>query len=198
MNHNPLHHPDFKRLKICVFCGSSHGAKPVYAAAAKKLGELIAANGYSLVFGGGNVGLMGEVARAARDGGAGVKGILPEFLKHLEPPLPTKEKVVITPNLQSRKELMLAQSDAFVILPGGLGTLDEYFEVLTSAQLRVLGKPIVVVNVENYYEPLLALLDRITGEKFARPDIRSLQHFVPTAEAAMDTLNRLLQPQLQV
>jgi len=174
-----------------------HGAKPVYAAAAKKMGELIAESGYSLIFGGGNVGLMGEVARAARDGGASVYGILPEFLKHLEPPLPTREKVVITPNLQSRKELMLSKADAFVVLPGGLGTLDEYFEVLTSAQLNVLGKPIVLVNVEDYYAPLLALLKQITDEGFARPSVFSLHHVVPTAEAAIDALNGLLQPQLQ-
>jgi uncharacterized protein (TIGR00730 family) len=197
MNHNPQKIPGMKRLTICVFCGSSHGAKPVYAATAKKLGELIAQNGYSLVFGGGNVGLMGEVARAARDGGANVKGILPEFLKHLEPPLVTEEKVVITPDLQSRKTLMLAQSDAFVVLPGGLGTLDEYFEILTSAQLRVLGKPIILVNVEDYFAPLTALLQQITGEGFARPEIFTLQHIVPTAEGAIETLNGLLQPQLQ-
>ncbi len=197
MNHNPQKIPGMKRLTICVFCGSSHGVKPAYAAAAKKLGELIAKNGYSLVFGGGNVGLMGEVARAASDGGANVRGILPEFLKHLEPPLHTKEKVVITPDLQSRKTLMLAQSDAFVVLPGGLGTFDEYFEVLTSAQLRVLGKPIVLVNVEDYFAPLAALLQQITGQGFARPEIESYQHVVSSAEGAIETLNRLLQPQLQ-
>ena len=197
MNHNPLKIPGLKRLTICVFCGSSHGAKPVYAAAAKRLGELIALNGYSLVFGGGNVGLMGEVAQAARDGGANVRGILPEFLKHLEPPLLTKEKVVITPDLQSRKALMLSGSDAFVVLPGGLGTLDEYFEVLTSAQLHVLGKPIVLVNIDDYFAPLAALLQQITSQGFARPEIASLQHVVPTAEDAVETLNRLLQPQLQ-
>src|SRR5580704_10599667 len=100
MNHNPQKIPGMKRLTICVFCGSSHGAKPVYAATAKKMGELIAQNGYSLVFG----------------GGANVKGILTEFLKHLEAHLVTEEKVVITPDLQSRKTLMLAQSDAFVVL----------------------------------------------------------------------------------
>ena len=197
MNHKPLNRQDLARRSVCVFCGSMHGAKPVYAAAAKKMGELIAESGYSLIFGGGNVGLMGEVARAARDGGASVYGILPEFLKHLEPPLPTREKVVITPNLQSRKELMLSKADAFVVLPGGLGTLDEYFEVLTSAQLNVLGKPIVLVNVEDYYAPLLALLKQITDEGFARPSVFSLHHVVPTAEAAIDALNGLLQPQLQ-
>src|SRR5579864_5388313 len=130
MNDNPQNIQGMKRLTICVFCGSSHGVKPIYAATAKRLGEAIAEEGYGLLFGGGNVGLMGEVARAARDGGASVKGILPEFLRHLEPPLLTKEEVVVTPDLQTRKALMLALSDAFVVLPGGLGTLDEYFEIL--------------------------------------------------------------------
>ncbi|HWU24795.1 MAG TPA: TIGR00730 family Rossman fold protein [Rhizomicrobium sp.] len=185
------------RHTICVFCGSSYGSNPVYAATAKRLGEGIAQHGYALLFGGGNVGLMGEVARAATAGGANVKGILPEFLKHLEPPLPTKEKVVITPDLQTRKAMMLSQSDAFVVLPGGLGTLDEYFEVLTSKQLKVLGKPFVVVNIEGYFDPLLALLRQITSHGFARPDIHDLQHIVPSADAAIETLNRLLQPQLQ-
>jgi uncharacterized protein (TIGR00730 family) len=188
MNHNASP----KRLSVCVFCGSSHGNDPIYAATAKRLGEAIAAQGYELIFGGGNVGLMGEVARAARDGGVPVRGILPEFLKHLEPPLESKEKVVITPDLQSRKTLMLSLADAFVVLPGGLGTLDEYFEIVTSAQLHVLSKPIVVVDVKGYYAPLKALLDRIVADGFARPEIRALQHFVSSADEAVATLNRLL------
>jgi uncharacterized protein (TIGR00730 family) len=192
MNDIPLPHPDKKRLFVCVFCGSSHGVDPAYAATAKRLGELLAASGYGLVFGGGNVGLMGETARAARDGGVPVQGILPEFLKHLEPPLKAKEKVVITPDLQSRKQLMLSMSDAFVILPGGLGTLDEYFEVVTSAQLRVFGKPIVVVDVAGYYAPLTALLENVVRQGFAKPEALKLHHMVTTADDAVATLNRLL------
>lgn len=192
MNDNPSKLREKKRPAICVFCGSSYGTSPAYAATAKRMGELIAASGADLVFGGGNVGLMGEVARAARDGGAGVYGILPEFLRHLEPPLAAKEEVVITPDLQTRKARMLSQSDAFVILPGGLGTLDEFFEVLTTAQLKVFAKPIVVVDVDGYYAPLKALLDRIVAQGFARKEIAALQHYVPTADQAMDTLNRLL------
>lgn len=197
MNDIPHPHPDKKRLFACVFCGSSHGVSPAYAATAKRLGELLAANGYGLVFGGGNVGLMGEVARAARDGGVPVQGILPEFLKHLEPPLKAKEKVLITPDLQTRKQKMLAMSDAFVILPGGLGTLDEYFEVVTTAQLRVFAKPIVVVDVDGYYAPLQMLLENVVKQGFAKPDALKLHHLVTTAEDAVATINRLLAPQLQ-
>lgn len=198
MNDNPFPRRGLKQLSVCVFCGSSHGADPAYAATAKRLGELIAANGYALVFGGGNVGLMGEVARAARDGGVPVRGILPEFLKHLEPPLATKEEVIVTPDLQSRKNLMLSLADAFVVLPGGLGTLDEYFEVITSAQLHVFAKPIVVLDAKGYFQPLKALLEHVTKQGFARPEILKMHHMVATPDEALATLNRLLTRQLQV
>lgn len=183
-----------KKPAVCVFCGSSHGADPAYAAAAKRLGQLIAANGFGLVFGGGDVGLMGEVARAARDGGAPVKGILPDFLKHLEPPMTAKEEVVITADLQSRKALMLAEADAFVVLPGGLGTLDEYFEVLTSAQLGVFGKPIVVIDVAGFYAPLHALLEQVLAKGFARAEALARQLVVATPDEAIAALSPLLAP----
>ena len=128
---------------ICVFCGSSYGADPQYAAAARALGRLIAERGFSLVFGGGGLGLMGETARAARDGGAPVPGVLPEFLRRIEQPPEWEKDLIITPDLQLRKTRMLAMADAFVVLPGGPGTMDEFFEVVTSAQLGVLAKPIV-------------------------------------------------------
>jgi uncharacterized protein (TIGR00730 family) len=198
MSHTPAPNQGKKRLSICVFCGSSFGTDPAYAAAAKRLGELIAASGYGLVFGGGNVGLMGETARAARDGGVPVQGILPEFLKHMEPPLKAKEEVIITPDLQSRKTLMIASSDAFVILPGGLGTLDEYFEVVTSAQLRVFKKPIVVVDTQGYYAPLMALMKHVVAQGFAKPEALALHHTVATPDEAVAVLNRVLAPQLQV
>jgi uncharacterized protein (TIGR00730 family) len=192
MNDSHTRHGAKKRRAICVFCGSSYGADPAYAAAAKRLGTLIGEHGYSLVFGGGNVGLMGEVARAAGDAGAPVAGIIPEFLRHLEPPLEKREMVTVTADLQTRKMLMLERSDAFVILPGGLGTLDEYFEVLTSAQLRVFAKPIVIVDVAGYFAPLQALLAHVKGEGFVTPGVDALQHFVQSADAAVETLNRLL------
>lgn len=177
---------------ICVFCGSSPGAKPVYAEAARQLGQLLGENGYRLVFGGGDVGLMGEVARAARAAGAPVIGILPAFLRSLEPPLKSAEELIVTPDLQQRKARMLALADAFVILPGGLGTLDEYFEVITTTQLRVHAKPIIVVNLEGYFDPLKALLDRVVEQGFARMEIHSHHEFVATSVEAIDRLSRLL------
>lgn len=192
MSQTPKSNRESGLAAVCVFCGASSGGDPVYAVEARRLGALIAAQGYRLIFGGGDIGLMGEVARAVRDGGAPVRGILPDFLKHLEPPMSAREEVVITEDLQSRKRLMLDMADAFVVLPGGLGTLDEYFEVLTSAQLQVFGKPIVIVDVDGYFAPLLALLDRVVEKGFARPEIRTLQHVVADADAAIAALNRLL------
>ncbi|HEX4296010.1 MAG TPA: TIGR00730 family Rossman fold protein, partial [Rhizomicrobium sp.] len=115
---------------ICVFCGSSPGSDPAYARDAARFGTLLAEHGCNLLFGGGYVGLMGEVAHAARQGGALVTGVLPDFLRHLEPPSHDAQRIVITPDLQERKRLMLSLSDGFAVLPGGLGTLDEFFEVI--------------------------------------------------------------------
>jgi hypothetical protein len=179
-------------LAICVFCGSSPGCKPAYAEAARALGRLIGEQGCTLVFGGGAVGLMGEVARAARDSGAPVIGILPAFLRGLEPPLKSAEELIITPDLQQRKSRMLALANAFVILPGGLGTLDEYFEVVTTTQLRVHAKPIILVDVEDYFAPLRALLDRVVTEGFARAEITSHHEFVATPADAMKRITSLL------
>lgn len=185
--------PAGNRGNVCVFCGSSFGASPAFAAAAKHFGTLLAKHGYGMVFGGGGLGLMGETARAARDGGARVQGILPDFLKHLEPPLSTGEKVILTPDLFQRKALMMERSDAFVCLPGGNGTMDEFFEVLTSAQLDVHAKPIVVVNVEAFFDPLLSLLDQIVAKGFAKPDVLKLFHVCATPQEAIVLLGDLLQ-----
>jgi uncharacterized protein (TIGR00730 family) len=186
--HNPPGGKEKRQHAVCVFCGSSPGRDPRYAEAARELGALLAANGFSLVFGGGNIGLMGEVARAVRAGGAPVLGILPKFLEHLEPPLKSAEELIITPDLQQRKQRMLALADAFVLLPGGLGTLDEYFEVLTSAQLHALAKPIVLMNIAGYFDPLKTLLDHVVREGFANASLFELQHIVADPQEAIATL----------
>ena len=186
------HNPAQNGRRICVFCGSSPGKNPAYAAAARELGRLIGERGHTLVFGGGAVGLMGEVALAAREARAPIIGILPAFLRGLEPPLKSAEELIITPDLQQRKSRMLALADAFVILPGGLGTLDEYFEVITTTQLRVHAKPIIVVDVANYYAPLRALLERVVAQGFARAEIASYHAFVATPLEAIGTIEALL------
>ena len=164
------------------------------ASGAGRLGTLIGEGGMDLVFGGGDVGLMGEVARAAHATGAGVHGVMPEFLRYLEPPLKEGETLEFTPDLQQRKERMLSLADAFVILPGGLGTLDEFFEVLTSAQLGALKKPIVVLNTNGYFDSLRELIAHVIRSGFARGDAASLCHFVTTPDEALAAINSFARP----
>ncbi|HEX3810151.1 MAG TPA: TIGR00730 family Rossman fold protein [Rhizomicrobium sp.] len=177
---------------LCVFCGSSPGKNPKFAQEARALGRLLAGHGYALVFGGGGLGLMGEVARAARDGGANIHGILPDFLRHLEPPLAHGERVTIAPDLFARKAQMMNEADAFVILPGGMGTLDEFGDVVTGAQLDVHKKPIVLVNVDGFFDPLLALIDHLVQQQFAQPAIKELFSVVANAEEAITLLDNRL------
>ncbi len=182
-----------KPRTVCIFCGSSHGANAAYGDAARKFGALLAEHGFSVVFGGGGLGLMGEVASAARDAGARVQGILPNFLKHLEPPLKTGERVMLTPDLFTRKAKMIGMADGFAILPGGNGTMDEFFEVLTSAQLSLHTKPIVLLNVAGYFNPLLKLLDHIVKQGFANTNVRKLYHVCRTPEEAAALFRDLLE-----
>jgi len=177
---------DKRKPSICVFCGSSHGSRPQYAAAAAKLGTLIGEAGFSLVFGGGNVGLMGDTARAAHAAGAPILGVLPSFLRHLEQPLKTAEELIVVPDMQQRKAIMLERSDAFVALPGGLGTFDEIFEVLSTAQLQVHRKPLVLVDTEGYFSTFVPLIARIVREGFAIRSIENFYRILPTPEAAME------------
>jgi uncharacterized protein (TIGR00730 family) len=179
---------------ICVFCGASFGTEPRFAEAARAMGAGIAALGYGLVFGGGSLGLMGEVARAAQEGGAPVQGIIPAFLQALEnsAPVSAEEKLIVTPHLQERKAIMLQMSDAFVVLPGGLGTFDEFFEVATEAQLGVHQKPIIVVNVDGFFDPLDAMLKGIIAQGFAKPIVLELYHLAEGPEAALMALKQSL------
>ena len=177
---------------ICVFCGSSFGKDPVYREAARAIGSGIAKMGYSLVFGGGGLGLMGDVARAALDGGSSIQGIMPGFLQALEPEVSSQEKLIVTPHLQERKTLMLQMSDAFLVLPGGLGTFDEFFEVAVEAQLGVHAKPIIVVNVNGYFDALDAMLHKTIEAGFAKKAILKLYYLADGAEAALEILEGAL------
>jgi len=182
---------DNKTPAICVFCGSSHGTKPAYAQAAVRLGTLIGERGFAMVFGGGNVGLMGETSRAARAAGAKVLGIIPAFLRRREVSLEGANDVMV-PDMQIRKQRMIDESDAFVILPGGLGTLDELFEVISIAQLREHDKPIVIVNTDDFYAPLWLMLSRVVREGFAMRNVENLYHVVKTPEQAIELIEKLL------
>jgi uncharacterized protein (TIGR00730 family) len=179
---------------ICVFCGSSPGHNPSHATAAREFGRLIGKHGYSLVFGGGNVGLMGEVARAVSGNGGTVIGVLPSFLRHLEPPLKETEELIITPDMQQRKARMLSLSDAFVSLPGGLGTLDEIFEVLSTAHLAVHSKPIALLNIDGHFDALLKVLDRVIEDGFAPAAIDRLYRVTRTPAETIAYLESRLRP----
>jgi uncharacterized protein (TIGR00730 family) len=190
----PQNKNDIKKsgAAICVFCGSSFGKDPAYREAARAIGTGIAKMGYSLVFGGGGLGLMGDVARAALDGGSDIQGIMPGFLQALEPEVSPQEKLIVTPHLQERKNLMLQMSDAFLVLPGGLGTFDEFFEVAVEAQLGVHAKPIIVVNVNGYFDALDTMLHKTIEAGFAKKTVLKLYYLADGAEAALEILEGCL------
>ncbi len=164
---------------LCVFCGSRSGGRPAYVAAAEALGLAIARNGWRLVYGAGDVGLMGEVARAAISAGAPSLGVIPTHLLAREKGKRDLSTLVITEDMHERKKVMFMNSDAVVVLPGGAGSLDEFFEVLTWAQIGLHGKPIYLLNVGGYWQPLLALIDHIVAEGFAAPSLLGLFTTVP-------------------
>jgi uncharacterized protein (TIGR00730 family) len=153
---------------ICVYCGSGKGNNPAYARAARTLGQALAENGIGLVYGGGSLGLMGEVARATLDHGGRVTGIIPAFLSEREQMLRAVDELIVTEDMHERKRLMFERSDAFVALPGGIGTLEELVEQLTWSQLGQHKKPIVVANVEGFWTPFLNLLAHMKGDAFIR------------------------------
>ncbi len=175
---------------ICVFCGSRSGAKPAHAAAAVSLGQAIARHGWRLVYGAGDVGLMGEVARAAKIGGATSLGVIPVHLLGREAKRRDPANVVITEDMHERKKVMFMNSDAVVVLPGGAGSLDEFFEVLTWAQIGLHQKPIYLVDVQGYWQPLLALIDHVIAEGFADAALRSLFKVAPDIQALEASLIR--------
>lgn len=153
---------------ICVYCGSGLGENPLYAEAARTLGRSLADNGIGLVYGGGGLGLMGEVARAALDHGGRVTGIIPKFLSQREHMLREADELIVTENMHERKQLMFERSDAFVALPGGIGTLEELVEQMTWSQLGRHEKPVVVANIEGFWDLFLATLKHMRAESFIR------------------------------
>ena len=158
---------------ICVYCGSNAGNKPAYTERAMALGDRIAKEGLSLVYGGGNVGLMGVVADAVLQAGGEVVGVIPEQLVNWEVAHRGVTRLEVVANMHERKKLMFDLSDAFVALPGGFGTLDEMFEMLTWRQLGIGDKPCAFLDVDGFYGPLLAMIDRMVEERFLHPDQRA-------------------------
>jgi uncharacterized protein (TIGR00730 family) len=156
------------KYNLCVYCGSGPGRNPAYAVAARELGQALAEDGIGLVYGGGSLGLMGEVARATLAADGHVTGIIPEFLVTRERMLAEVNELIVTANMHERKMTMFERSDGFVALPGGLGTLEELVEISTWAQLDRHAKPIIICDIDDYWAPLITLIDHMRQEKFIR------------------------------
>jgi uncharacterized protein (TIGR00730 family) len=192
-----MNRPVEKRLhNVCVYCGSGPGANPAFAAAAREFGRRLAENCIGLVYGGGSIGLMGEIATAALDAGGRVTGIIPEFLVMRERVLRDSQEIIVTRDMHERKQTMFDRADAFVALPGGIGTLEELVEQLTWAQLGRHKKPILIANIYRFWDPLCALLDHMRDMQFVRAGLsfdllvaETVDEILPKLEAALRSVS---------
>ena len=173
---------------VCVYCGSGPGTNPLFIEAAIALGKALAENDVRLVYGGGSLGLMGAVAKSTLDHGGSVTGIIPEFLTARENALARVQEMIVTPDMHERKRLMFERSDAFIALPGGIGTLEELVEQLTWQQLGRHSKPVLLANIDGFWEPLLALIAHMRATQFIRA---TLTVDILKAERVEDILPRL-------
>jgi uncharacterized protein (TIGR00730 family) len=174
--------------RLCVYCGSAGAVDRRYREAARELGECLAERGIELVFGGGRIGLMGVVADAVLAGGGRVTGVIPDRLRDAELAHPGATELIVTGSMHERKRVMAERADAFAVLPGGIGTLDEMFEILTWRQLGLHDKPIFLVDVAGYWQKLRALLDHLVAQHFAADLVPRLLQVVPDIAALMDAL----------
>jgi hypothetical protein len=183
--------------RICVFAGSNAGARPAYAAAAEELGRVLVGRGIGVVFGGGRVGLMGALADAALAAGGEVIGVIPEALVAKEVAHRSLTDLRIVGSMHERKALMANLADGFIALPGGWGTLDELFEVLTWAQLGLHGKPCGLLNVEGYFDGLLAFIQHSIEEGFVRREYRAMLASAETVTGLLEVMERHEVPRVE-
>lgn len=183
-NENAAGRPDIRAL--CVFAGSRMGVNERYRAAAERLGQLMAERGIRLIYGGGAIGLMGVLAKSVLDHGGEVTGIIPDFLMTLEVGDPGVTELIVVGSMHERKARMFELSDGFVVLPGGLGTLDETIEMATWKQLQLHAKPIIAVNVDGYWNSLGTLLGAVVAGGFAHPAMPTLISTVDTVDDVFD------------
>lgn len=174
---------------VCIYCGSRTGDNPAYARAAEALGAGLGRNGWSVIYGAGDLGLMGIAARAAQDAGARVTGFIPRHIIDLEVGMRDIHSLIVTETMHERKKLMFTNSDAVIALPGGAGTLDELVEVLTWRQLRLHQKPVVLLNVEGFWQPFLALIEHMTREGFIDPSFNGYLRVADTVDDALTALD---------
>lgn len=174
---------------VCLFCGSAHGKDPAHAAAAARFGRLLAARGVRLVYGGGSIGLMGVAARAALEAGGEVIGIIPQDLVDRELALREVSELIVVDGMHTRKQIMFERSEAIVVLPGGIGTLEETVEMITWMQLGLHRKDIVMIDPNGYWAPLHALMEHMIDGGFAGPELAGYVTVVNSPEAALEALN---------
>lgn len=179
---------------ICVYAASSDAVDAVYFDAARDFGAALARRGCRLVFGAGCIGLMGEMARAVHAAGGHVVGVIPEKLVLKDVAYDASDEFIVTPDMRRRKAIMEERADAFVAMPGGIGTLEEVLEVLVLKQLRYHDKPVVFLNTNDFFGPLLAMLDKQIGERFAKPSMRGLFHVASTPAEVFDYLETYQPP----
>ncbi|SFS45201.1 TIGR00730 family Rossman fold protein [Brevundimonas viscosa] len=179
----------FDGKSVCLFCGSSDRSDPIYTAAARRFGEQTAQAGWRLVYGGGGVGLMGASARAAHEAGGRVLGVMPGFLRSRERLYDEVETLVVT-SMHERKTIMYDQSDAFVVAPGGVGTLEEVIEVLSWKRLDLHGKPVIFLNINGFWDSLLAVLEHSIAEGMTPESFRQAWSVVATVEEAVALMQR--------
>jgi uncharacterized protein (TIGR00730 family) len=176
---------------LCVYCGSSDRGRPSHHDAALRLGQIMAKHGIRLVYGGGRIGMMGRIADAVMEGGGEVIGIIPQFLEQVEVGHSGVSQLIVTDNMHDRKQKMAELSDAFLIMPGGLGTLDETFEMLTWKQLGLHEKPIIIADIEGYWRKLTELIDHMIGESYARPEHRELFKVIDSLDELLPALSAI-------
>lgn len=180
-----------ERLSVCVYCGATDLAEPKYAEAARRVGEELARRQWTLVWGGSKTGLMGAVARGAKESGGRVVGVLPEFIRDWEVAYDRADEMMVVTTMQERKLLLQTRADAFVVLPGGVGTLDELADTLDLRNLSRHRKPIILLNQDGYYDPLLAFFDRMAAEKFSKSEARSQFRVVRSVEEVFAALEQV-------
>jgi len=179
---------------LCVFCGSQVGQDARHVETARNLGQALADRGITLVYGGGGIGLMKEVADTVLKGGGHVVGVIPEHLARVEVQHAGVTELLRVGSMHERKQIMFERSDGFVVMPGGFGTLDEFFEVLTWRQIGLHDKPTVILDETGYWQPLRALLDHVANEKFAGANSKSLYSFAPSIKDLFASLEAAPEP----
>lgn len=181
-----------KRPCLCIYCGSSIGNKPIWSEHSRELSDRLASRAYDLIYGGASIGIMGEVANAFLRAGSKVTGVIPETLASREIAHPGLSELIITMSMHERKALMADRADAFIALPGGFGTFEELLEVITWNQIRIIDKPVIIFNVNGYFDPLIEFFNKAEQEGFVRPHSKPYYFIARDSKEVLDLLESQL------